>query len=224
MDSAVLSAKGVSKRFGALQSKDTVLKDISITFTQPQSYAITGHSGTGKSTLMHILAGLDQPTEGSVWFNNLEISRMSEHEKSYFLNKSVGLLFQQPHMIKELSVIENVKMPAVIAGLASDQADREANGLLARVGLVDKAHEKPGALSGGQQQRAALARALINRPQFLLADEPTGNLDEQTAHLIVDLLLDLQEEWGMGIIVSTHDSYVAQKMDHILELNEGKIA
>ncbi len=222
MERSVLSVRGIKKSFG-MESDAPVLKEITVSFTQGTSYAIMGVSGTGKSTLMHLLAGLDTPTAGTVFFNEQNIFRMSVQEHAYFLRSSVGLLFQLPYLIKELSVCENVMLPALIAGGSEANSLKKAQHLLECVGLTQKADARPGSLSGGQQQRVALARALINEPAFLLADEPTGNLDERTGAEMVDLLLRLQREWQMGLIVSTHDAHVAERMEHRYRLHEGML-
>ncbi len=222
MERSVLSARGIKKSFGMSQAAP-VLKEITVSFSQGTSYAIMGVSGTGKSTLMHLLAGLDAPTAGAVFFNEQNINQMSVQEHASFLRTSVGLLFQLPYLIKELSVIENVMLPALIAGQSDEGSLKKAQHLLECVGLTKKSDERPGSLSGGQQQRVALARALINEPAFLLADEPTGNLDERTGAQIVDLLLRLQREWQMGLIVSTHDAHVAERMEHRYSLHEGEL-
>ena len=221
--SAVLSLRNIAKNFGSDKGKLSILEDITLDFKQPHTYAITGVSGTGKSTLMHIIAGLEKPSSGFVAYNGHNLAEMNTHEQQYFLNNSVGLMFQQPYLIKELTVLENVAMPAILKGIPDSQAQEHAQILLRQVGIADKAHSKPATLSGGQQQRAALARALCNKPSFLLADEPTGNLDIQTGRTIIDLLVTLQKEWKMGIIISTHDPYVAQKMEYRFELINGML-
>lgn len=221
MTLSFLRCKQITKHFNTSICSSLVLNTITITFTQNESYAIQGVSGTGKSTFMHLLAGLDQPSTGSIFFNAHDLSRMSALEHERFLQKNVGLLFQQPYLIKELTVLENVMVPGLIRGLPFIECRSRAQNLLEKVNLYDKREEYPGALSGGQQQRIALARALINKPDFLIADEPTGNLDEQTGRQMVALMVNLQKEWGMGIIVSTHDNYVAHAMSNQYTLEEG---
>ena len=221
MGSILLQLKQVEKRFGSGQNAYFVLKNITVSFAQGGTYAIQGVSGTGKSTLMHIIAGLDQPSSGEVYFNKLNLGEMTSQEQQHFLRYSVGLLFQQPYLIKELTVLENVMLPCLIAD--GSHCQKEALNLICAVGLKDKVQSKPATLSGGQQQRIALARALINKPAFLLADEPTGNLDEKTGKMIVDLMLELQIQWKMGIIVSTHDEYVAHAMEKRYQLISGQL-
>ncbi len=200
-----------------------VLKGVSATFEQGKSYAITGVSGSGKSTLIHLLAGLDVPSQGTVHYDGQDINSFAESQKSNFLNKTIGLVFQSPYLIKELSVLENVMIKGLIAGRSSAECKDGAVQLLKNVGLEEKIYGYPGQLSGGQQQRVALARALMNKPQFLLADEPTGNLDPQTAQTILDLIIAAQKEWGMGLIISSHDRFVTDRMETVLEVKDGKL-
>lgn len=221
MSTAVLAIKQIEKFFIVGGVKINILHNLSASFAQGASYAITGVSGTGKSTLMHILAGLDKPNAGSVLFNDRNIAHFSAHERSLFLNQSVGLVFQAPYLIRELTVLENIMVPGIIAGMTRDQCSARATELLDHVQLSHKKDNKVAMLSGGQQQRVALARALFNKPAFLLADEPTGNLDEQTGKAIVDLLHTCHKTYNMGIIVSTHDSYVAASMHYRYYLEQG---
>ncbi len=224
MNKVQLKVDHVSKHFMQGDKQIEVLRDISVLFENNTTYAIMGVSGTGKSTFMHILAGLDTPSIGKVFFDNTNLSVLSEKERALFFNKSVGLLFQLPYLIRELSVIENVALPGLIAGNNQSTCLKRAQELLSVVGLTDKQDAKPSSLSGGQQQRVALARALFNRPAFLLADEPTGNLDIKTGKDMVALLLKCHTQWGMGIIVSTHDAYVAENMQKIYQIKNGRLS
>lgn len=224
MGSSFLHLKEVKKCFKSGTKEYVVLDTISASFSQKNSYAIQGASGAGKSTLIHILAGIDTPSSGAVFFDNQNFATMTTFDHEQFLQHKVGLLFQQPYLLKELTVLENVMLPALIAGKPYEISEAYARKLLEEVHLSTKKTEKPSTLSGGQQQRVALARALINKPVFLLADEPTGNLDQETGSVIVNLMVKLHHEWGMGIIVSTHDSYVAQAMEHRYHLQAGSLS
>lgn len=219
----LLQSNNIKKLFKQADITIEVLKGVTAAFESGKSYAITGPSGSGKSTLIHVLAGLDAPDEGTVFFDEHNLAVMSTNQREQFLNESIGLVFQLPYLIPELSVIDNVKLKGMIKGMSPDECQDQAMHLLTTVGLAHKANHNPLSLSGGEQQRVAIARALFNKPAFLLADEPTGNLDVDTGKKIVDLMLQCQEEWGMGIIVSSHDAYVAQKMKTVLRLNNGKL-
>lgn len=221
MDSSFLQCRNVKKRFTTGINAPLVLNDITVSFKQGRTYAIEGLSGTGKSTLMHILAGLDRPTEGLISFNSQNLATMSASNHEHFLQHSVGLLFQQPYLIKELTILENIMLPGLIANVEYKTAYTNACELLKAVRLCEKSDAKPGMLSGGQQQRVALARALSNKPAFLLADEPTGNLDAKTGKEIVRLIEQLQHKWHMGVIISTHDRYVADAMQECYWLENG---
>lgn len=211
----------LSKKFIQADKVVPVLNGITVTFSQGGLYAITGASGTGKSTLIHILAGLEVPDSGTVSFNNCCIASFCEQERAQFLNQSIGLVFQYSYLIKECSVIENVMAKGLIAGKSYASCKKRALELLRKVGLESAAESSPFLLSGGQQQRVALARALFTEPLFLLADEPTGNLDVHTGQEIVNLLLECQKQWNMGIIISSHDEYVYTQMHTIYRLADG---
>lgn len=219
MATVELSAQSVYKKFGSQE----VIKNVSVTFSIGTSYALVGSSGTGKSTLLHMLAGLDRPSVGAVLLDRCDIYSLSSKDQSKLLNQRIGLVFQNPYLIYELSVIENIMMPGLIAGQRYAACAVKAKALLVRIGLQDKAFACPALLSGGQQQRVAIARALFNEPDFLLADEPTGNLDEKTGKCIIDFLRECQQEWHMGMIISSHDAYVAQSMDHVYCLKDGQL-
>lgn len=219
-----LIAQSVSKWFKQGPNHLTVLREVSAHFFQGSTYAIKGASGSGKSTLLHILAGLDTPSQGTVLLDGVAYSDMSDAQVIRTRNEHIGLVFQLPYLIKELSVIENIMMPQLVGGKSYQEAHAHAASLLQRVGLQEKSDALPSSLSGGQQQRVAILRALINKPLFLLADEPTGNLDEKTAAGIVDFLLECHAQWGMGMIISSHDPYLAERMETVYTLHEGRLS
>jgi len=214
-------AQDIKKHFYQGEMCLMVLQGVSMHLKKGNTYAITGPSGSGKSTLLHILAGLDSPTTGHVFFNDIDIYALSASQRNVMLHKSIGLMFQLPYLIRELSVLENVMLKGSIAGEDRAMCEEKAHVLLERVGLAHKARSNISALSGGQQQRVALIRAIFGEPSFLFADEPTGSLDEHTAESIVDLLEDCCNKRGMGIIVSTHDPLVYQRMETIFQLKDG---
>lgn len=216
-----LTLENVYKKYFQAGVPVTVLNGVNALFEQGKSYAITGASGSGKSTLIHLLAGLDNPSSGTVYFDQTPLTSFTASQKTLFLNKMIGLVFQYPYLIKELTVLENVAIKGLIAGKPMIECTQEAQDLLGQVGLGQKIDAYPGQLSGGQQQRVSLARALMNGPSFLIADELTGNLDQTTGEAVIDLMLRLQREKGMGIIASSHDEYVSSRMNIRYELKDG---
>lgn len=212
----------ITKKFQHDQSIE-ILHPISATFCKNHSYAITGVSGAGKSTLLYILAGLDNPTSGTVYFDTHDSTQLPHANKQKLINSSLGLVFQIPYLIAELSIIENVMIKGLIAGMHHDECKQRALDLLCSMGLNNKAYAYPAMLSGGQQQRVAIARALINKPDFLIADEPTAELDEYTAQGILELLLAYKQEWSMGLIISSHDPKVVASMETIFHVYNGNL-
>ena len=197
------------------------MKGVNFTFEKGRSYAITGASGSGKSTLMHLLGGLDAQTKGNVFYDGKDLFRLKTSSKNRFLNRQIGFVFQFHYLVKELTVIENIILTGLIKGDPRKECKRKAEELLQKVGLIDKKHSYPTQLSGGELQRVAILRAIFNQPSFLLADEPTGDLDAQNAKIIVDFLKECKDEWSMGIIICSHDKSVYNQMETVLTLQNG---
>lgn len=221
---AVLSASQLSKSFTDGQLKTDVLNNINLTVNRSDRIAIVGSSGSGKSTLLHILGGLDSPTEGQVLVQGNDIHAMKNKAASRLRNQQLGFVYQFHHLLPEFTAVENVAMPLVIGGMSPSSAQQRATELLDKVGLGHRFQHKPSELSGGERQRAALARALITEPACLLADEPTGNLDHRTAQAIFDLILKLNEDFGTALVIVTHDTGLAAKMEQQLTLIDGCLA
>ncbi len=217
-DAAVLEAKQLTKTFQSENETVHVFKGIDFVLFPGERVAITGASGSGKTTLLHCLAGLEIATSGQVCWGEQEISAQSEQVRGELRNRYLGFVFQFHHLINELSAEENVALPALMQGLKRQEAMTRARALLERVGLSHRLDHRPGTLSGGERQRVALVRALVNRPTFVLADEPTGNLDQQTAQSVQALLLELSREYQTAFLIVTHDHRFAESSDRSLRL------
>ena len=204
---------------GVLQVE--VLKGIDLTIGQGSCLAIMGSSGSGKSTLLHLLGGLDEPTEGKVMVAGQVMSSLSEQKKSTLRNTALGFVYQFHHLLPEFSAIENVAMPLLIRGGDLAEVENKASEMLERVGLADRLQHKPGELSGGERQRTAIARALVTKPRCILADEPTGNLDEHTAEQVFEVMLELNQEYDVSLLMVTHNLKLARRMDNVYELHDG---
>ena len=222
MNKAVLHLTSISKNFTQNGRTITVLDNITTEFVQGNSYAITGTSGTGKSTLLHLIAGLDTPTSGSLSFNCITLNTLSSTNLSLYLNKTIGLVFQTAHLIKELSVVENIMLPGLIANKNKGELIKKATTLLEKMDLLHKKNSPPAELSGGQQQRVALARALINEPLFLIADEPTGNLDSKTSDEVMEIFGQIQTA-GNTVVLVTHEEDIAAHAKRVVRLRDGNI-
>jgi lipoprotein-releasing system ATP-binding protein len=201
----------------------TVLRGLELSLEQGEMVAIVGASGVGKSTLLHVLGGLDSIDQGGIRIGSAELGRMADAELVAFRNKNVGFVFQFHHLLPEFTALENAEMPMRIARRPPAERHARATGLLTRVGLAERLEHKPGMLSGGEQQRVAIARALIMEPALLLADEPTGDLDEHTAEVLHDLLRDMHRECGLTSIIATHNPKLAAACDRVLRLEDGKL-
>ena len=198
-----------------------VLKNINLTVKAGEKVAIVGASGSGKSTLLHLLGGLDKPTSGHVFIDEKDLIRMSEKERCRVRNNYMGFVYQFHHLLAEFTAEENVAMPALVRGTSPSQSLYKAGILLDKVGMTRRREHKPAELSGGERQRAAIARAIINEPRVICADEPTGNLDKATAEQVVQVMLRLNKEFGTSLIVVTHDMDLAKKMDTIYTIDNG---
>jgi len=220
----IISCQSLSKRFKEGKLDVEVLKNVSLDIEAGEKIAIVGSSGSGKSTLLHILGGLDLPSEGSVHILDKDIAELSDTQRGILRNQSLGFIYQFHHLLPEFTALENVAMPLLIRGLSVTEASTQASEILDKVGLAERLDHKPGQLSGGERQRAAIARALVTKPQAVLADEPTGNLDHKTALQIFELMQELNQELQTAFIIVTHDMQLAEKMDKIYSLVDGKLS
>ena len=220
----VVEARGLVKIYRQGGVDQRVLDDVNVTLQSGERVALLGASGSGKSTLLHLLAGLDVPTAGEVFLTGKRLDTLGAAEAAGLRNRALGFVYQFHHLLMEFSAAENVAMPLLIGGAAPRRARREACALLERVGLGSQADKRPAKLSGGERQRVAIARALVTHPAVVLADEPTGNLDEATGAEVYSLILELNREAGTAFLVATHDVALAHAGDRILHLERGKLA
>lgn len=221
--SAVLECVNLSKSYDEGPEPVHVLEGIDFSLQSAERVAIVGASGSGKSTLLNLLGGLDQPSSGSVTLSGQEFSSLSPNERGQMRNRHMGFVYQFHHLLPEFNALENVAMPLMIGGQSFAAAKDAAAQMLAKVGLAERLSHRPSALSGGERQRVAIARALVNEPDCVLMDEPTGNLDAETAAEIESLISDLNQQLGISFILVTHDQALAMRMDRVLKLSKRKL-
>ena len=200
-----------------------VLDKVTFSVMPGEKVAIVGRSGSGKTTLLNVLGGLESPTEGKVILDNTHLDKLSDRKRGYLRNRVLGLIFQFHHLLPEFTALENVCMPLLIQGMSVRHAKSRSLELLDKVALTHRVKHKPAALSGGERQRVAIARALVTRPKCILADEPTGNLDNESADHVYDLMMQLTREFGTSFVVVTHDLSLARKMDRMMLLERGDL-
>jgi lipoprotein-releasing system ATP-binding protein len=219
MNEQMIEIKGITKSFGELQ----VLKGLDLTIYKGEVVSIVGPSGAGKTTLLQIMGTLDKADAGSVVINGVEVGSLKEKELAAFRNRQIGFVFQFHQLLPEFTALENVMMPALIGGMSSDKAMRKAKETLAFLGLAERASHKPAELSGGEKQRVAVARALINDPAVIFADEPSGSLDSKNKEELHQLFFDLREKLGQTFVIVTHDEGLAQLTDRTIHMVDGRI-
>jgi lipoprotein-releasing system ATP-binding protein len=224
MSEPLLLAKGLTKSYVMGGRSLEVLRGVDLEVDRGDFLALRGASGAGKSTLLHLIGGLDSPNSGEILFESRDIAKYSEAELTHFRNRCVGFIFQAYHLLPELTALENVCLPARIGRVSAGDAENRAAELLQQVGLKDRIDHKPYELSGGEQQRVAIARSLIVRPELILADEPTGNLDSRTGMEIIELLKGLCVQTNAALMIATHDAKVAGAAQRVIELADGRVA
>lgn len=223
MNNPLLQAKNIIKTYKEEKIRTDVLKGVNIDIYSNELTAIIGKSGSGKSTLLHILGTLDKADSGEIFYKGEELLKLSDKKKAVFRNIHLGFVYQFHHLLSDFSALENVMMPMLIAGINKNEAKKKALELLEKVSLSEKANSRPTELSGGQRQRVAIARALANSPELILADEPTGNLDEKNALMVFSLFEKLVKEDKIAVVIVTHDNSLSEKCDRVYTMKDGII-
>ncbi len=223
MSDAILRAEDLSKNYESGRERLAVFSGLHFSVQRGERLALVGESGAGKSTLLHLLGGLDRPSSGRIYYNEELITSYNESELASFRNRHVGFVWQIHHLLPEFTALENVMMPLLVRGVPSSGARADAVHSLGSVGLAARQHHRAGELSGGERQRVVLARALVTRPALLLADEPTGNLDQKTGHSVFALIEQLHEEFGLTSVFVTHNLVFAARCDRALRLDAGQL-
>lgn len=219
----IIHAQNISKIYQDGSLNVPVLRDLSLEILAGQSLSIIGASGSGKSTLLHLLGGLDTPSSGSIQIMGQNISQISQAQLGQLRNAHLGFVYQFHHLLAEFTALENVMMPLLIAKINPQTAQQTAAHMLAKVGLEQRMMHRPTELSGGERQRAAIARALVNHPKCLLADEPTGNLDRKNALNVLDMMIELKQELGTALVIVTHDDELAARFDQVMTMRDGHL-
>jgi lipoprotein-releasing system ATP-binding protein len=223
MSDTIFDCQNLSKTYHDGTESVEVLKGINLTIKRGERIAIIGPSGSGKSTLLHLLGGLDKPSSGQLFMQDVNWHTLSEKQRCKLRNKELGFVYQFHHLLPEFSALENVCMPLLLGNQSVAEAQARAQKILEQVGLVHRLEHKPAQLSGGERQRVAIARALVHKPHCVLADEPTGNLDNTTAAKVFDLMLELNEHLSTALVIVTHDQQLAGRMDRILTIQDGNL-
>ena len=218
MNEQIIAVQSVSKSFGENSKSLQVLEDLSLNLNIGESVGLVGASGSGKSTLLHIICGLEQPDAGNIFIKDVNITDLNADERSLFRSKEVGFVYQFHHLLPDLTALENVALPAMLAGLKKEEAFEISASLLEQVNLNHKEKNRPNELSGGERQRVAIARAMSNNPSCLIMDEPTGNLDTKNVENFMDLLLEMVSSREIALIIATHDNNVSSRLDRLLSL------
>ncbi len=220
---SILRCENIYKTYHTEEKTIEVLRGVTFDLQEAQTTVVVGASGAGKSTFLHILSGLDKPDSGEVYFNNENIFNKSDEEISLFRNQEIGFVFQFHYLLPEFTAAENIALPMLVENNSLSNALNKAKDLLNEVGLADRANHKPSELSGGEQQRVAIARALANNPKLLFADEPTGNLDSVTSKVIEEMLVKLQNKFGLTLLIVTHNKEMRKIGNEVIEMKDGKI-